>query len=127
MLPPKIARQIAATISRAKNRLVTAEMIQQAEWIAGLELNDDDRARVDAAMDRLELHDLIEPHHLHGYFVSTKGEFRLERLPGNRTRLSGTTWYYQRMSPRAYWDIWGDYIVGQIHTRVLKHIRRNVE
>ncbi len=69
----------------------------------------------------------IEPHHLHGYFVSTKGEFRLERLPGNRTRLSGTTWYYQRMSPRAYWDIWGDYIVGKIHVRVLEHIRRNVE
>lgn len=69
----------------------------------------------------------IEPHHLHGYFVSTKGEFRLERLPGNRTRLSGTTWYYQRMSPRVYWDVWGDYIVGEIHGRVLEHIRRNVE
>lgn len=69
----------------------------------------------------------IEPHHLHGYFVSTKGEFRLERLPENRTRLSGTTWYYQRMSPRVYWDLWGDYVVGSIHERVLRHIRLNVE
>src|SRR5437764_11949048 len=31
--------------------------------------------------------------HLEGYMVSRRGEFRLVRLPGHRTRLAGTPWY----------------------------------
>ncbi|MCX6622587.1 MAG: hypothetical protein NTY38_16260 [Acidobacteria bacterium] len=65
----------------------------------------------------------IHPPHLRGWFRSTQGEFRLERLPGNRTRLIGTTWYTQSLQPAAYWTIWTDAIVHRIHRRVLEHIR----
>ena len=68
----------------------------------------------------------VEPPHLHGTFVSVRGEFRLEPLPGGCTRLSGTTWYYQKLSPRFYWDLWSNEIVHTIHRRVLEHIRGKV-
>jgi hypothetical protein len=61
--------------------------------------------------------------HLDGFFRSTKGEFRLVRLPGNRTRLEGRTWYSLRMQPQLYWTALADAIVHRIHERVLDHIR----
>ncbi len=48
----------------------------------------------------------IQPPHLHGYFVSEKGQFSLTPLPGGRTRLEGTTWYQHTMWPAAYWHLW---------------------
>lgn len=65
----------------------------------------------------------IHPAHLDHYLVSRKGEFRLERLPGGRTRLIGTTWYSNRMWPEWYWGLWSDYVIHRIHGRVLEHIR----
>jgi len=50
----------------------------------------------------------IQPPHLHGYFVSEKGQFSLTPLPGGRTRLEGTTWYQHTMWPAAYWHLWSD-------------------
>ena len=61
--------------------------------------------------------------HLQGFFRSTKGEFRLVRLPGNRTRLEGRTWYRLKMEPQVYWTVIADAIVHRIHVRVLDHIR----
>jgi len=69
----------------------------------------------------------IEPPHLHGYFVSEKGQFLLTPLAGGRTRLEGTTWYRHTMWPAAYWHLWSDYIIHRIHLRVLEHIRTEVE
>lgn len=69
----------------------------------------------------------IEPAHLHGYFVSTKGEFRLIDLGNGRTRLEGTTWYYQKLRPGFYWNLWSDRIIHTIHGRVLKHIKAEAE
>jgi hypothetical protein len=69
----------------------------------------------------------IEPPHLHGYFVSEKGQFLLTPLAGGRTRLEGTTWYRHTMWPAAYWHLWSDYIIHRIHLRVLNHIREEVE
>lgn len=69
----------------------------------------------------------IEPAHLHGYFVSTKGEFRLIDLGNGRTRLKGTTWYYQKLRPGFYWNLWSDRIIHTIHGRVLKHIKKEAE
>jgi uncharacterized membrane protein YhaH (DUF805 family) len=69
----------------------------------------------------------IEPPHLHGYFVSQKGQFLLTPLAGGRTRLEGTTWYRHTMWPAAYWHLWSDYIIHRIHLRVLNHIREEVE
>jgi hypothetical protein len=69
----------------------------------------------------------VVPPHLEGYFRARRGEFRLVRLTGNRTRLEGSTWYELRIQPVAYWGIFADMIVGRIHRRVLEHIRRQVE
>lgn len=65
--------------------------------------------------------------HLEGNFVSTRGQFLLETLPDGRTRLSGTTWYHQKLWPSLYWKAWADAIIHRIHMRVLRHIHRLAE
>ena len=69
----------------------------------------------------------IHPPHLDHYLVSRRGEFRLIALPGGRTRLQGTTWYTNKMWPAAYWQLWSDHVIHQIHQRVLRHIQTTVE
>ena len=69
----------------------------------------------------------VAPEHLHGYLVANAGQFRLTRLPGNRTRLEGTTWYRHGLWPAQYWRWWSDAIIHRIHLRVLNHIRRLAE
>lgn len=81
-----------------------------------------DVAETPEPMKELSLYD-IHPQHLHGYFVSVKGQFRLIPLPDGSTRLEGTTWYYNKIQPTIYWNLWSDYIVHAIHRRVLKHIK----
>jgi hypothetical protein len=69
----------------------------------------------------------IHPAHLDHYLHSQKGQFVLEALPGERTRLVGTTWYSNRMWPAAYWNLWSDFIIHRIHGRVLTHIQKLAE
>jgi hypothetical protein len=69
----------------------------------------------------------LHPPHLDGYFRSRRGEFRLIPLPGNRTRLEGSTWYELDIAPAAYWQLWADGIVHAIHGRVLEHVKRLAE
>jgi uncharacterized membrane protein YhaH (DUF805 family) len=69
----------------------------------------------------------IHPPHLNGTFRSTQGEFLLEPMPNGATRLTGTTWYELQMYPHAYWTLWSDELVHQIHLRVLRHIREEAE
>jgi uncharacterized membrane protein YhaH (DUF805 family) len=69
----------------------------------------------------------IDPKHLHGYFVSEKGQFALTELPGGRTRLEGTTSYRNTIWPGAYWRLWSDYIIHRVHLRVLEHIKMEAE
>jgi hypothetical protein len=69
----------------------------------------------------------IHPKHLDGYFRSERGEFRLEKLGPNKTRLEGTTWYSLDYSPTFYWSTWCDGIIHKIHLRVLKHIKKESE
>lgn len=69
----------------------------------------------------------INPPHLDGWLISRRGEFRLVALPGNRTRLEGSTWYQMRLAPAPYWAIFGDGIIHAIHDRVLTHIKHNAE
>ena len=78
------------------------------------------------AMKELSIYDL-HPNHLHGYFVSKQGQFKLTLLPNGHTLLQGTTWYYNRIKPAQYWTLWSDYIVHQIHRRVLNHIKEQSE
>ena len=69
----------------------------------------------------------IHPPHLHGTFLSVRGEFQLIELPGNRTKLIGRTWYTVDMGPSIYWKNWTDLIIHRIHMRVLSHIKRESE
>ncbi len=65
--------------------------------------------------------------HLHDYFVSKQGQFKLTVLPNGKTLLEGTTWYYHDIKPTFYWRFWSNYNVHKIHYRVLNHIKQNAE
>jgi hypothetical protein len=80
-----------------------------------------------APMEEWTPHSHIEPPHLHGFLVSNGGQFLLTALPNGGTRLEGTTWYRHTLWPAAYWRLWSDAIVHQIHLRVLRHIRDEAE
>ena len=69
----------------------------------------------------------IHPTHLHGYWVSKQGQFKLIALPNGHTLLEGTTWYVNKIKPNIYWTTWSDYIVHKIHQRVLEHIKTQAE
>ncbi len=69
----------------------------------------------------------LQTPHLTGYFVCLRGRFVLEPLPGNRTRIIGTSWYQNHMAPVWYWRLWCDHIVHTVHLRVFSHIRRLAE
>ena len=79
------------------------------------------------AMTELSPYGKIDTPHLHGYFESQRGEFRLAPMPDGRTRLMGTTWYINRLTPAKYWNLWSDYIIHSIHRRVLEHIKNEAE
>src|SRR5580704_17442004 len=65
--------------------------------------------------------------HLHGYFISREGQFRLTRLANNRTLVEGTSWYQHGLMPAEYWRWWSDAIIHRIHMRVLTHIKALAE
>lgn len=76
-----------------------------------------------APMDELSPYASVRPPHLDGFLVSQRGEFLLERVGTGKTRLTGTTWYRNRLYPSMYWRVWSDEIIHRIHLRVLRHIR----
>jgi hypothetical protein len=55
--------------------------------------------------------------------TSKGGEFRLIPLPGDRTRLEGTTHYTIAIYPEIYWRVYAELLLHGIHTRVLRHIK----
>ncbi len=69
----------------------------------------------------------LHPPHLDDGFVSRRGQFLLEAMPGNRTRLVGTTWYDIDVRPRMYWQAWAAPTIHAIHRRVLDHIKECCE
>jgi hypothetical protein len=69
----------------------------------------------------------IHPNHLHGFFVSKHGQFKLTVLPNGHTLLEGTTWYNNNIKPNLYWIVWSNYIIHMIHERVLVHIKSESE
>ena len=79
-----------------------------------------------APMKELSFWDIDAPH-LHDYFVSKKGQFKLTKLSNGLTRLEGTTWYTHNIRPVFYWQLWSNYIIHKIHERVLNHIKDNSE
>lgn len=77
-------------------------------------------------MKEINFWDINAPH-LHDYFVSKQGQFKLTRLSNGKTLLEGTTWYYHNIKPAIYWQIWSNHIIHKIHERVLTHIKANSE
>ena len=69
----------------------------------------------------------VHPPHLDGYFQSKKGQFELVQLDNGKTLVEGTTWYHIHIHPVPYWDFWSEYILHEIHYRVLKHIKKESE
>jgi hypothetical protein len=69
----------------------------------------------------------IDAPHLHTALRSRRGEIRLVQLPDRRTRLEGRTWYELDMAPLAYWQLWSDLFIHQIHSRVLDAIKAAAE
>ena len=78
-------------------------------------------------LKELSFYNNIHPNHLHGYWISKGGQFKLARLPNGHTFLEGTTWYINKIKPGFYWTLWSDYIVHKIHERVLEHIKIHAE
>ena len=76
------------------------------------------------AMNELSPYRHVHPPHLDGYLNCQRGEFRLKRLPDNRTLLEGSTWYEFKMYPQGYWTLWSDLSIHMIHERVLTHIKK---
>ncbi len=75
-----------------------------------------------APMKEISFYNIDAPH-LHDYFVSKKGQFKLTQINENQTLLEGTTWYYHNIKPKIYWKQWSNFIIHKIHNRVLNHIK----
>jgi uncharacterized membrane protein YhaH (DUF805 family) len=75
------------------------------------------------SMTELSPYGAIHAPHLEGYMTSKGGEFDLVRLPGERTRLVGTTHYTIAIYPELYWVPYAEALLHAIHTRVLRHIK----
>ena len=69
----------------------------------------------------------IHPRHESGCFRVHWGEFRLEPLPGGRTRFTGTSSYSYNIYPAWYWGLLTDTVAEQIHVRMMGEIKRRVE
>jgi uncharacterized membrane protein YhaH (DUF805 family) len=128
-----IAYPIRATISGSGPGAIRRCEFSTGPFVEPIEVWDEPRllrfavTQNPAPMEELTPYHRIETPHLQGYFVSHQGQFELTRLPGNHTKLEGTTWYTDRVWPAAYWQLWSDYIIHRIHLRVLRHIREEAE
>lgn len=77
-------------------------------------------------MREISIYEHLDAPHLHGMFVSHRGQFALREVEG-KVVLEGTTWFRQHLEPQAYWGRISDAIVHAIHQRVLDHIKATVE
>lgn len=69
----------------------------------------------------------IDAAHLHSAYTSLEGGFKLEPLPGGRTRLIGESRYVLNLAPATYWNLWTREIVHAVHRRVLEHVKTRAE
>lgn len=76
-------------------------------------------------MEEMSPYGHIHTRHIDGqYFQAQDAEFVLTPLANGHTLLTGTSRYRNRMWPVAYWRLWSDAIVHQIHLRVFRHIKQ---
>lgn len=69
----------------------------------------------------------IDAAHLHSAYASLEGGFKLEPLPGGRTRVIGDSRYLLNIAPAVYWNLWTKEIVHGVHRRVLDHVKTRAE
>jgi hypothetical protein len=69
----------------------------------------------------------IDAAHLHSAYASLEGGFKLEPLPGGRTRLVGESHYLLNIAPASYWNLWTEAIVHLVQRRVLEHVKTRAE
>lgn len=62
-----------------------------------------------------------------GHFRFDKGQLVLTALPGNRTRLTATSWYHLYVKPYGYFNWWTTDIVRQVHFRVMNRMKSLAE
>lgn len=79
------------------------------------------------AMKEMSFYDHVHAPHLNQTPRNRRGEFRLTRLEGNRTRMEGSTWYDIEIYPQVYWRLWADSVVHAVHQRVFNHIKQQAE
>jgi len=84
-------------------------------------------ADMPAPMREISPYPAVHAPHLHGYFRVDSGTFRLRPLPGGRTLLEARTVYRHTIGPRGYWQLWSDYLLDAMHTRVLTTIKEHAE
>jgi hypothetical protein len=77
------------------------------------------------AMVEMSIYNDLHAPHI-DYIQSKRGQFRLYEKNG-KTILEGTTFYTHDILPDFYWKLWSDYIIHQIHLRVLNHIKEVAE
>jgi uncharacterized protein DUF805 len=61
------------------------------------------------------------------YFRAHDAEFTLSTLGNGNTLLTGVSRYENRMWPSAYWRLWTDAIVHDIHLRVFRFVKETSE
>jgi hypothetical protein len=75
------------------------------------------------SMEELSFYTNLHPAHLEGYLTSARARFELVPLANGKTRLIGTSWYRNRMSPAFYWNLWSDQAIRAVQVSVLTHIK----
>jgi hypothetical protein len=78
-------------------------------------------------MTELSIYENVNAPHIHGFFQSHHGQFKLIEQADGTTQLEGTTWYTHEIWPTWYWKLWSDGILHKIHGRVLQHIKKEAE
>lgn len=78
-------------------------------------------------MRELSPYDHVHAPHVNGYFTTRSFAFRLDPLPGGRTRLVLESDHTLRLEPRAYWMELARLAIGQNYDRVLRHIKHQAE
>lgn len=108
--------------------LSTGQLVEQIEvWRPEHVLRWHSRSTPPPMRETNPFHAHVDPPHLHGFYDSPRGEFAIDRLGPDLTRLTRRTWYSQRLYPQFYWNFLCELGISQIHRTVLEHLRETVE
>jgi hypothetical protein len=78
-------------------------------------------------MEEMSPYRRVHAPHVSGYFLTTQTSFELERLAGDRTRLTLTDSHILRLDPALYWEPMARWAIALNVSRVLESIKRRAE